>query len=333
MSTAIEITDLQKVIDNNTVINIEALRVEAGQIAAIIGPVDSGKETLFELLTGQSRPTTGEIRLVGLDPATDKETFSQKVGVLFAEDNLYKRLSALDNLKFYCRLRRLPKSRAQEILATVGLADHTKVKVEKLPPSLVRRLAYGRAILNDPKVLLLVELFEKCDEVSISLLSKLTRQLTNNGSVCLILAEEPSHLSALCDMIYRLDQGRIVEAYNPQEEPEPTLPFMIPARLEGRVALVDPADILYVIAQHDRAYLQTQDDLLPTQFTMTELEKRLSRSGFFRAHRGYLVNLQHVKEVIPYTRDSYSLKLKDETGTEIPLSKTAARELRELLGY
>ena len=88
MSTAIEITDLQKVIDNNTVINIEALRVEAGQIAAIIGPVDSGKETLFELLTGQSRPTTGEIRLVGLDPATDKEPFSQNVGVLFAEDNL-----------------------------------------------------------------------------------------------------------------------------------------------------------------------------------------------------------------------------------------------------
>ena len=333
MSTAIELTDVQKIIDNNTVINIDVLQVETGKIAAIIGPIDSGLETLFELLTGQTRPTTGEIRLMGLDPAVDKDSFSRKVGVLFAEDNLYKRLSVLDNLKFYCRLRRLPNSRAQAVLATVGLADHSKVKVEKLPPSLVRRLAFGRAILSDPQVLLLVEPFEKCDQASISLLSKLIQQMTNDGSACLFLAEEPSHLAALCDMIYRLDQGRVIEAYNPQEESEPALPFMIPARLEGKVALVDPADILYVIAQHDHAYLQTQDDLLPTQFTMTELEKRLARSGFFRAHRGYLVNLQHVKEVIPYTRDSFSLKLKDEASTEIPLSKAAARELRELLGY
>jgi DNA-binding LytR/AlgR family response regulator len=90
---------------------------------------------------------------------------------------------------------------------------------------------------------------------------------------------------------------------------------------------------MFVYAQVDRAYLQTTVDRYPTQFTLSELEKRLSRSGFFRAHRGFLVNLQHVKEVIPYTRDSYSLKLKDNAGTEIPLSKAAARELRGLLGY
>ena len=66
---------------------------------------------------------------------------------------------------------------------------------------------------------------------------------------------------------------------------------------------------------------------------MADLEKRLERSGFFRAHRGYLVNLQLVKEVIPYTRDSFSLRLKDPEGTKIPLSKSAARELRDLMGY
>jgi ABC-2 type transport system ATP-binding protein len=108
---------------------------------------------------------------------------------------------------------------------------------------------------------------------------------------------------------------------------------MVPAKLEGKVALVNPAEIYFVTAQDDRAYLQTAEELIPTQFTLAELEKRLSRSGFFRAHRGYLVNLQHVKEVIPYTRDSFSLRLKDEDNTEIPLSKSAAKELRELLGY
>ena len=90
---------------------------------------------------------------------------------------------------------------------------------------------------------------------------------------------------------------------------------------------------LYADAAEGRAYLVTHTARFPTQYNLSELESRLIRSGFFRAHRSYLVNLQHVKEVIPYTRNSFSLKLDDDPGTEIPLSKTAASELRDLLGY
>jgi ABC-2 type transport system ATP-binding protein len=103
--------------------------------------------------------------------------------------------------------------------------------------------------------------------------------------------------------------------------------------MEGRVVLVNPADILYADAEGGRAYLQTSEGRLPTQFTLAELNERLARSGFFRAHRGYLVNLQHVKEVIPFTRNSFSLRLDDGDNTEIPLSKSAAAELKDLLGY
>ena len=127
--------------------------------------------------------------------------------------------------------------------------------------------------------------------------------------------------------------GQIVDTFRPGEEQRADLPFMIPAKQEGKVDLVDPSDILFVMAQDDRAFLQTAEDLLPTQFTLAELEKRLSRSGFFRAHRSYLVNLQHVKEVIPFTRNSFSLRIKNAEGTLIPLSRSAAAELREILGY
>jgi ABC-2 type transport system ATP-binding protein len=329
----IVLKDVQKVVDQQTKIDIQALEVKSGEIAALVGDVDSGKETLLELLTGRSRPTAGDVRIAGIDPFHARDQFSLQVGVLFAEDNIYKRQSALANLKFYSRLRRLPKSRAEEVLTQVGLADHAETSVEKLSSSLVRRLAFGRAILHNPAILLLVEPFTKCDASSVTLLSKMLRILADNGVVVLILAEDTTNLTSICDVIYRLDQGKIIDAYNPDEEQDTALPFMIPARLEGKVALVNPVDILYVVAQDDRTFLQTVDDLFPTQFTLTELEKRLSRSGFFRAHRGYLVNLQHVKEVIPYTRDSFSLRLKDAAGTKIPLSKSAARDLRELLGY
>jgi ABC-2 type transport system ATP-binding protein len=129
-----------------------------------------------------------------------------------------------------------------------------------------------------------------------------------------------------------LNQGRIVERYAPGEQ-QPALPFKIPARSEDRVALVNPGDVLFALAQEGRTYLQTSDERLPTQFTLAELEERLVRSGFFRAHRSFLVNLQHVKEVIPYTRNSYSLILDDPGETEIPLSRASAAELRDLLGY
>jgi len=329
----IELTDLQKILDRATVIDIPSLVVKPGEVAALVGPVDSGKDVLFQLLTGRIHPTTGRVRLAGLDPYHEREAFSRQVGVLFSEDNLYKRLSVLGNLQFYGRLRRLPKTRAVEVLEQVGLADHAGVSAEKLSPGLSRRLALGRAILNHPKVLLLADPFAGCEQASVTLIGQVLRRLAQAGTAALVFTQDAANLEMLCDTIHRLEQGRILESFDPREEQQRQRPFMVPARAEEKVILIDPADILYVFAQDDRAYLQTSEGRLPTQFTLAELEKRLARSGFFRTHRAYLVNLQQVKEVIPYTRDSFSLRLKDPAGTEIPLSKSAERELRELLEY
>jgi ABC-2 type transport system ATP-binding protein len=333
MSDAIEIKGLQKVIDQDLVIDIASLTVRAGEIAAIVGPPGSGKAILLQLLIGRVRPTAGMLHVLGLSPFSERERLSRVLGVLFAADAVYKRQSPYSNLRFYCRLYGLPKSRADEVLIMVGLADRAKAKLDKLPSGLARRLAFGCAILHQPEVLLLVEPFARCDEGSISLLSNVMRQLAGDGATLLILADDSANLTSLCDTIHTLSHGEIVETHTPQDERHADLPFKIPVRLEASVALVNPGDILYVMTEHSRTYLQTVEGRLSTQFTLAELEERLARSGFFRAHRGYLVNLQHVKEVVPYTRNSFSLILDDAGETEIPLSKSAARELRELLGY
>ncbi len=329
----IEIKNLQKSVDQKNVLDIPEFGVQAGETAAIFGPAGSSKEMLVELLLGKTRPNMGVIQLGGIDPFEQDEAFSRKVGVQFAEENLYTRQSALSNLEFFSRLHRLPATRAAEVLEMVGLADNASTRVEELSSSLRRRLSFGRAILHNPEVLLLIEPFQKCDQNTVEVLSRLIQVQAEDGRAVLVITENSSPVSKICTHLYRLEDGELHEALGADEPHNQALPFMIPAKLEGRVALVNPTDILYAIAQDNKAYLQTINDLYPTQFTLSELEKRLSRSGFFRAHRGYLVNLQHVKEVIPYTRDSYSLRLKDEANTEIPLSKNAARELRELLGY
>jgi DNA-binding LytR/AlgR family response regulator len=183
-------------------------------------------------------------------------------------------------------------------------------------------------------VLLLVEPFDRCDDATITLLRQLMVREAGAAHTLLLLASNDAYLPTFCDTIYSLDQGRIVAERRPKEEQtDESLPFKIPVKLEGSVALVNPADILYAVVEDGQTFLQTTRERLPAQFTLTELEARLARSGFFRAHRSFLVNLQHVTEVIPYTRSSFSLRLDDADGSKIPLSRDAARELRELLDY
>jgi ABC-type uncharacterized transport system YnjBCD ATPase subunit len=97
--------------------------------------------------------------------------------------------------------------------------------------------------------------------------------------------------------------------------------------------LYDPGDILYATSRDGKTYLRTAAEEATTNLTLQELETRLSGRGFFKAHRAYLVNLQHIKAVIQYTRNSYTLQLNDKQETMIPLSKQSEKELQALLGY
>lgn len=324
----IQIRGLQKVVGTQTILNIETFDVAGGEICAVVGPSGSGKALLLELLIGKQQPTLGDIR-IETGPETD---LSHRIGVLFADNGLFPRQTALENLKFHCRLYGLPIARSQEVLTMVGLQEHARTRAEQLSDGFARRLAFGRAILHAPGVLLLVEPFAGCDEASLMLLNRLIRGQSESGAAILMIADDEAHLAGLCDTIYRLQQGQTVKV-EPENGDTTTLPFKIPVRLEGRVILLNPADILFADAADGRTQVWTASGSLPSQFTLSELEQRLSRSGFFRAHRSYLVNLQHVSEVIPYTRSSFSLRLDDPAGTKIPLSKTAAAELRELLDY
>ena len=335
----IELTQLQKVIQQNTLIDIPDLTVAGGEITAVTGLTQLAKETFIQLLIGQTSPTAGQIRLDGIDPYRERTLFAEKVGVLPAENGLYERLTARQNLEFYCRLYGQPLSRAMELLTLAGLQDQAQTRAQQLTAEMARRLALGRALLHQPKLLILVDPFVSSSPASVELITVLLRQQADSGSAILLVAEESAAVTAVCQTIFVMAQGRISHSYAPSDSATPpNLPFKIPARLEGKVALVNPADILYAASDDGRTYLHTEHGRIPTHLTLSEVESRLARSGFFRTHRSYLVNLQHIKEMIAYTRDSYTLILDgmeadDADPVEIPLSKSAARDLRELLDF
>jgi ABC-2 type transport system ATP-binding protein len=328
----IMLTHVQKVVEQSTLLEIESLEVLSGAAAAVVGLTGQAKNMFLELLSGRSQPTAGTIQIAGLNPAQNQSALALIIGILPPENNLYSRLTVRRNLLFYCDLYGLAPDRADEVLHQVGLMDRAHIRAKDLPPEMARRLAFGRAILHDPPLLILVDPFVDCRATTIDLFTRLSQGLQEKGTTLFVLATEPTDLSPLCQVIHVLEQGKVLESYNPQEEKsDNNLPFKIPARLDGKVALINPGDILYAFTEESKTVLCTGNGRVPTHLTLNEVEQRLARSGFFRAHRSYLVNLQHVTEVIAYTRNSYTLILEDRS--EIPLSKSAARDLRELLDY
>ncbi|WP_342565793.1 LytTR family transcriptional regulator DNA-binding domain-containing protein [Paenibacillus sp. FSL R7-0345] len=130
--------------------------------------------------------------------------------------------------------------------------------------------------------------------------------------------------------------GDIVKEEEAAEEIEQTLQLFrfekIPTRMNDKIILFNPPEIDYVESSDGQTQLSIGGELYPTAFKINELQERLHSYGFFRCHRSYLVNLQKVREVITFTRNSYSLVLDDVAKTSVPLSKTKMAELKEMMG-
>jgi len=329
----IEIENLQKIESGRTILELDEIKIHSGEVCAIIGAAGSGLGSLLDLLLGISLPSSGIVRINELDPTRAINKIKTQTGFLFKENALYLEQTAEKNLLFFTKLYGLPRTRAYEILQEVGLADQAGAKVKDLSSGLSRRLAFGRAILHKPITLIIQEPFDNCDEQAIHAIQKLIQKSAAGGCAILILNHDSAHLKNMSSSLVFMKQGQVENIVESETNTTANLPFKIPVKLQGKVALLNPREIFFAEAQEGQALLVTEEAAYDSQFTLNDLEKRLKRYGFFRAHRSYLVNLQYVKEIIPYSRNSYSLRLTDGENTEIPLSKNSASELRDLLDY
>ncbi|NGY80208.1 LytTR family transcriptional regulator (plasmid) [Bacillus megaterium] len=106
----------------------------------------------------------------------------------------------------------------------------------------------------------------------------------------------------------------------------------IPAKVNEKIILFNPTEIEFIESNEGVANLHVNGEVFPCSYTLNELFNRLEAFGFFRCHRSYIVNLQKVREVITWTRNSYSLILDDHEKSSIPLSKGKLGELKEIIG-
>ncbi|MCW8195827.1 ATP-binding cassette domain-containing protein [Proteobacteria bacterium 005FR1] len=197
-----------------------SLEVRAGEFVVLLGPNGAGKTTLFQMLTGLFAPDHGTALIAGNDIRRHGTAALAALGVVFQQPTADRDRSVLANLRFHARLHGMPASRREtriaEALDAVGLTDRARDRLGTLSGGNQRRVEVARALLHEPKLLLMDEASVGLDPASrADLLQRVLDQCRHRGLACLWathLVDEASE----ADRVVVMDAGRIIADASPE---------------------------------------------------------------------------------------------------------------------
>jgi ABC-2 type transport system ATP-binding protein len=191
------------------------LRIERGEVFGLLGPNGAGKTTTILMLLGLTEPTSGSVRIVGLDPTRQAVAVKRNVGYLPDAVGFYANLTGRQNLRYTARLNRIAPEDAERridaLLDQVGLAHRADDPVAAYSRGMLQRLGIADALVKDPEVLILDEPTIGIDPEGVAQMLELIRRISGGRRVTVLLS---SHLlgqvQAICDRIGIFVGGRLV---------------------------------------------------------------------------------------------------------------------------
>ncbi len=195
--------------------------VAPGESFGLLGPNGAGKSTTMRMVGAVSTRTSGTLSILGLDPDQHGPEIRSRLGVVPQQDNLDTELRARDNLIVYGRYFGLPRKqvekRADELLAFAQLEDRAKAKVDDLSGGMKRRLTIARALINDPRILLLDEPTTGLDPQARHILWDRLFRLKEQGTTLVLTTHYMDEAEQLCDRLIVVDKGKIMAEGSPAE--------------------------------------------------------------------------------------------------------------------
>ena len=181
------------------------LVVDTGEHVAVLGENGAGKTTLLRILATAMRPTSGRLEIAGLDAFRERRRLRHYLGYCSHALGLYPALSAAENLEFFCDLQGTARSRIDDVLDSVGLLREARRRAAQLSRGMQQRLAIARAILHEPRLLIL-------DEPDASLGSDAADLLTRvmDGRTVVLATHDRALANRLCPRTLELRHGRSV---------------------------------------------------------------------------------------------------------------------------
>lgn len=188
--------------------------VRPGEAFGFLGPNGAGKSSTMRMIGAVSPVTDGELRLFGLDPATDGKEIRARLGVVPQQDQLDEMLNVEDNLVIYGRYFDLPyaecRAQARRLLEFVQLEDRASSKIMPLSGGMKRRVTIARSLMNDPEILLLDEPTTGLDPQARHVLWDRLYRLKQQGVTLVLTTHYMDEAEQLCDRLVIMDEGRIV---------------------------------------------------------------------------------------------------------------------------
>jgi len=195
--------------------------VARGEAFGFLGPNGAGKSSTMRMIGCVSPVTSGELRVLGMDPATHGSEIRARLGVVPQEDRLDVELTVRENLVLYARYFDIPRAEAREradrLLDFVQLGERGKDKVEALSGGMKRRLTIARSLVNDPDVLLLDEPTTGLDPQARHVVWDRLYRLKQRGVTLVLTTHYMDEAEQLCDRLVVMDHGRIVAEGSPWE--------------------------------------------------------------------------------------------------------------------
>jgi len=228
MPSIIEVSHLSKQFKDIHAVNDLSFTVNEGDVYGFLGQNGAGKSTTIRMLLTLIKPTAGSIRISGKDIATHRSEVLQNVGAVIEKPDLYKYLSAYDNLSIFAKMSRVKADRKMlmEQLQLVGLADRAKDKVKTFSQGMKQRLGIAVALVHNPALIILDEPTNGLDPQGIADIRNLVLRLSKEmGKTVVVSSHLLSEIELIANRMIIIHKGKKM--------------------VEGNVAeLLDPANTL-----------------------------------------------------------------------------------------
>jgi len=210
----IEVSGVSRSYAGRAALSDVALTVHADEIFGIMGPNGAGKTTLVEIIEGLRAADSGRVRVLGMDPRTERRRLNESLGVQLQNTELPDNLKVREALQLYASFYRSPAD-WPTVMATWGLTEFADARVGRLSGGQKQRLVIALALVGDPLLVVLDELTTGLDPSARRETLSLVRRVRDNGVTVLLISHFMDEIEALCDRVAVLSRGRVLAVDTP----------------------------------------------------------------------------------------------------------------------
>jgi len=213
---AVEVCDLRMTYGAKTAVDGLTLEVARHSITAVLGPNGAGKTTTLETCEGYRRPQSGSVRVLGLDPITQRHQLLPRIGVMLQGQGAWSGVRALEMLRHIARLHAQPLS--VEMLADrLGLAECGRTPYRRLSGGQQQRLGLAMALVGRPEIVFVDEPTAGMDPAARRTTWELLRELRADGVTVVLTTHYLDEAEQLADQVHIIDHGRLIASGSPLE--------------------------------------------------------------------------------------------------------------------